>query len=108
MNHLILGSLYVLRTIGLDHSCTSGLEDYPILPIPIRGHRDLLDGRLRGEYVTIFGKFFNKDKSVSRSIRNTRHKKCHEICTLCEVVAAQLYYSYGGKIANQWPLLGEI
>ena len=42
------------------------------------------------------------------SLRNTRHQKNHEICTLCEVVAAQFYYCHSSKIANQWPLLGKI
>ena len=47
--------------------------------------------------LNIFGKFFT-----------TRHKQNHEICTLCEVVAAQFYYSHSSKIANQWPPLGKI
>ena len=39
-----------------------------------------------------------------------RHRKNHEICTLCEVVAPQFYYyeCHSSKIANQWPLFGKI
>ena len=51
--------------------------------------------------LTFLENSFNKDKSVGLV-----HKKNHEICNLGEVVAAQFYYSYSSKIANQRPLFG--
>ena len=33
-------------------------------------------------------------------------QKNHKICNLCEIVAAQFYYSHSSKIANQRPLFG--
>ena len=68
-----------------------------------------MDGLLKEEITIINQELrnsqnpFNKDKSVSRSIRHTMHKKRPKICTCCRVSQAKFYLYHSTKIAKAGP-----